>query len=102
MLVKYGSWTSRLPNASFVTRRVPVICTYSSGWPPAARAQFGVPLNHTDPKLEPAAVRELVAQYCRLDYAGARLNPAEWVEAGASGRVARQSRFPTVHADLAI
>ncbi len=42
------------------------------------QAQFGVPLNHEDPKLEPAAVRELVAQYCRLDYSGARLNPADW------------------------
>ncbi len=44
----------------------------------AAWAQFGVPLNHSDEKLEPAQIRELVAQYCRLDYAGARLNPAEW------------------------
>jgi hypothetical protein len=43
-----------------------------------AGAQFGMPLNHSDPKLEPAAVRELVAQYCRLDYAGARLSPADW------------------------
>jgi hypothetical protein len=41
-------------------------------------AQFGVPLNRTDAKLEPATVRELVARYCRLDYAGARLNPADW------------------------
>ena len=44
----------------------------------AASAQFGVPLNHTDPKLEPVKVRELVAQYCRMDYAGARLNSSEW------------------------
>ena len=43
-----------------------------------AVAQFGVPLNHTDPKLEPVAVRELVARYCRMDYAGARLSPSEW------------------------
>ena len=43
-----------------------------------AWAQFGVPLNHTDPKLEAIAVRELVARYCRLDYAGARLNPSDW------------------------
>jgi hypothetical protein len=41
-------------------------------------AQFGVPLNHSDAKLEPATVRELVAKYCRIDYAGARLNPADW------------------------
>jgi hypothetical protein len=45
-----------------------------------ADAQFGVPLNHDDPKLEPAAVRELVAKYCRMDYAGARLEPADWVK----------------------
>ena len=43
-----------------------------------ASGQYGVPLNHTDPKLEPVKVRELVAQYCRMDYAGARLNPADW------------------------
>lgn len=43
-----------------------------------AVAQFGVPLDHTDARLEPATVRELVARYCRLDYAGARLNPADW------------------------
>ena len=45
-----------------------------------AVAQFGMPLSHTDPKLEPATVRELVARYCRLDYAGARLNPAYWAK----------------------
>jgi len=45
-----------------------------------AEAQFGVPLNHTDPKLEPVTVRELVARYCRLDYAGARLNSTDWVK----------------------
>jgi len=43
-----------------------------------AVAQFGMPLNHSDPRLEPATVRELVARYCRLDYAGVRLNPADW------------------------
>jgi len=43
-----------------------------------AMAQFGMPLNHSDPKLEPATVRELVARYCRLDYAGVRLNQADW------------------------
>jgi hypothetical protein len=44
----------------------------------SAAAQYGVPLAHTDAKLEPATVRELVAHYCRTDYAGARLNPADW------------------------
>ncbi len=44
----------------------------------SASAQFGVPLDHTDPRLEPVTVRELVARYCRLDYAGARLVPSDW------------------------
>ena len=43
-----------------------------------ASAQFGVPLNHEDPKLEAVTIRELVAKYCRMDYAGARLSPADW------------------------
>lgn len=50
-----------------------MLATAAAGW-----AQFGVPLNHSDEKLEPAQIRELVAKYCRLDYAGARLNPADW------------------------
>lgn len=44
----------------------------------SASAQFGVPLNHTDPRLEPVTVRELVARYCRLDYAGGRLSASDW------------------------
>ena len=43
-----------------------------------AMGQFDMPLHSADPKLEPATVRELVARYCRLDYAGARLNQADW------------------------
>jgi hypothetical protein len=43
-----------------------------------AAAQFGMPINHSDPKLEPATVRELVGRYCRLDYSGARLNASDW------------------------
>ena len=42
------------------------------------RAQMDMPLSHSDPALEPATVRELVARYCRTDYAGARLNPNDW------------------------
>ncbi len=41
-------------------------------------AQFGVPLNRTDPRLESIEARELVARYCRMDYAGARLIPSDW------------------------
>jgi hypothetical protein len=48
----------------------------------SASAQYGVPLNRTDPKLEPATVRELVNHYCRVDYAGARLNPSDWPKIG--------------------
>lgn len=40
--------------------------------------QIGVPLNRSDQNLEPVQVRERVAQYCRADFAGARLNPAGW------------------------
>lgn len=43
-----------------------------------AAGQFGVPLNRTDQNLEPAQNRELVASYCRLDFSGARLRPADW------------------------
>jgi hypothetical protein len=43
-----------------------------------ALAQFGVPLGHEDANTRPARIRELVSQYCRLDYEGARLNPPEW------------------------
>jgi hypothetical protein len=45
-----------------------------------ASAQFGVPLNHEDPKLEAVTIRELVAKYCRTDYSGARLSPADWAK----------------------
>ena len=44
----------------------------------AASGQYGVPLNRSDAQLEPAQIREMVAQYCRMDYAGARLNPTDW------------------------
>lgn len=43
-----------------------------------APAQFGVPLNRSDPKLEAVTIRETVARYCRLDYAGVRLHQADW------------------------
>jgi len=49
-----------------------------SGVSAGLRAQMGMPLGHTDPALEPATVRELVARYCRMDYAGARLNANDW------------------------
>lgn len=39
---------------------------------------MGVPLNRTDPNLEPIQVREIVARYCRMDFAGARINPGDW------------------------
>ena len=37
-----------------------------------------MPLEHTDPRLEAIAIRETVARYCRLDFAGYRLNPSDW------------------------
>jgi hypothetical protein len=44
----------------------------------SAAAQFGVPLSHTDPQSNSSTARELVEQYCRRDYAGARLDLADW------------------------
>ncbi len=42
-------------------------------------AQYGVPLtDRPNPKLEAVTIRETVARYCRLDYAGARLYSADW------------------------
>jgi hypothetical protein len=61
-----------------VLRSLKLILCSMIVWSAGALAQFGMPVGHTDPKLEPATVRELVARYCRLDYAGARLNPADW------------------------
>lgn len=49
------------------------LLTTATGW-----SQFDVPLNRSDQQLEPVKIRELVAQYCRMDYAGARLSPADW------------------------
>lgn len=43
-----------------------------------AEAQIGLPLNRDESNLEPVAIRELVARYCRLDYSGARLIPSDW------------------------
>jgi hypothetical protein len=45
-----------------------------------ALAQFPLPLNQTDETARPAQVRELVANYCRLDYVGDRLNPQGWIK----------------------
>lgn len=44
----------------------------------AAAAQFGVPLDRDQSRAQPAHLRELVAQYCRLDYEGARLSAQDW------------------------
>lgn len=43
-----------------------------------AAPQFGIPLNHTDPRQDSKAARDLVERYCRMDYSGARLDPTEW------------------------
>jgi len=51
-----------------------IVCLLST----AAFAQFGVPLNRDDAHSQPARLRELVGQYCRLDYEGARLTPQSW------------------------
>jgi hypothetical protein len=56
---------------AWVTIFVLLLCT-------GGFAQFGVPLNRDESHAQPARIRELAAQYCRLDYDGARLNPTEW------------------------
>ena len=43
-----------------------------------ALAQFPVPLVRDNEAARPAQVRELVSQYCRLDYAGTRLDAQGW------------------------
>ena len=43
-----------------------------------AQAQFGIPLNRSDPKQDSENARDLVERFCRMDYAGARLDPSQW------------------------
>ena len=62
----------------FLFRSSIVTCLTLIAGMASAVGQFGVPLNRSDPNLEPAQIRELVARYCRTDFAGARLNPADW------------------------
>jgi hypothetical protein len=45
-----------------------------------SQAQFDMPLNHPGQDTTPQQVRELVSQYCRLDYEGARLDPKSWTK----------------------
>jgi len=44
----------------------------------AAFAQFPVPSKSQLEDTTPSQVREVVANYCRLDYEGARLDPQQW------------------------
>jgi len=62
----------RVMRSAFVLFVLPIAFANGAG------AQIGVPLNNQDPRLESIAARELVARYCRMDYAGARLNPSDW------------------------
>jgi hypothetical protein len=45
-----------------------------------SQAQFDMPLNHPGADTTPQQVHELVSQYCRLDYEGARLDPKSWTK----------------------
>ena len=45
-----------------------------------SQAQFDMPLNHPGTDTTPQQVHELVSQYCRLDYEGARLDPRSWIK----------------------
>lgn len=62
-----------MPRSRFIPLTV-IACLASL----VAFAQFGVPLNRDEQHAEPARIRELVGQYCRLDYDGARINPQDW------------------------
>jgi hypothetical protein len=59
-------------------RTTGILCAFSLLMAATVWGQFGVPLNRSDQQLEPVKIRELVAQYSRMDYAGARLSPADW------------------------
>ena len=46
-----------------------------------------MPTQRPQEDTQPAQIRELVSKYCRLDYDGARLNPADVAEVSAAGVV---------------
>ncbi len=45
-----------------------------------AQSDFPLPMNHTEQDTRAEQMRELVSKYCRLDYAGARLDPQAWAK----------------------
>lgn len=46
----------------------------------AAQSPMPLPLGHAGQDTRVEQVRELVSKYCRLDYAGARLDPQSWAK----------------------
>jgi hypothetical protein len=46
----------------------------------AAQSQMPLPLGHVEQDTKAEQIRELVSKYCRLDYAGARLDPQGWTK----------------------
>ncbi|MGB8770870.1 MAG: hypothetical protein WCC92_14725 [Candidatus Korobacteraceae bacterium] len=45
-----------------------------------AAQDFPLPLGHLEQDTRAEQIRELVSQYCRLDYGGARLDPKAWTK----------------------
>jgi hypothetical protein len=46
----------------------------------AAQSPMPLPLGHLEQDTKAEQIRELVSKYCRLDYAGARLDPQDWTK----------------------
>jgi hypothetical protein len=46
----------------------------------AAQSQMPLPMGHVEQDTKAEEIRELVSKYCRLDYAGARLDPQGWTK----------------------
>jgi hypothetical protein len=46
----------------------------------SAQSPMPLPLGHVEQDTRAEEVRELVSKYCRLDYAGARLDPQSWAK----------------------
>ena len=65
----------------FKARRFPLLLfAILLGLGGSAAAQYPLPLNRDQPTTGPAQIREIVANYCRLDYEGARLDAQGWTK----------------------
>ncbi len=67
-----------MPLLSFRSFAVPLIFVFAAVC--LSQAQFDMPMNRPEQDTTPQQVHELVSQYCRLDYGGARLDPQGWTK----------------------